>query len=85
MPTNDTKLQLPCKSCRTCLTSHTSSISHCIMPLVINNLLGRYTYADLLDKSNFKIQVCAGQRPVHTWFKKINVKGSQAREEFEFQ
>ena len=37
------RLQLPYKSHRTYLTNHMGSISHHIMPLVINSLGGRHT------------------------------------------
>ena len=44
------------KSCKTCLTKHTWSISHHIMPLVINTFKGRHqtqTYQHTIQ-SNFK-------------------------------
>jgi len=47
---------------KTCLTNHKGSISHHIMPLVINSLGGGHTHTcthartntDIMDKSNFK-------------------------------
>jgi len=41
---------------KTCLTNHKGSVSHPIMPLVINSLEGRQTHmhTDIVDKSNFK-------------------------------
>ena len=39
------QLQLPYKSCRTCLPNHMGSISCYIMPLVINSLKGGDTHA----------------------------------------
>ena len=43
------------KNCKTCLINHTKSISHHIMPLIINALRGRHTHSYILtSKSNFK-------------------------------
>jgi len=45
---------------KTCLTNHKGSISHHIMPLVINSRGGGHTHVcmrthiDIVDKSNFK-------------------------------
>jgi len=58
----------------TCLTNHKSSISHHIMPLVINSLGGghthTHTHTDIADKSNFKKPGMRRLWLAHTWFKK---------------
>ena len=61
------------KSCKTCLTNHMQSISHHIMPLVINALEGGHTqrHTDMGTKAISRNQVCAGLWLVHAWFKKF--------------
>ena len=55
---NTDYIQLPYKSCRTCLINHMGFISYQITPLVINNLGGGHTHShmhtDLMDKRNSK-------------------------------
>ena len=65
------------KSCRTCLTNRMGSISHHIMPLVINSPRGGYTYkytytythihTDIPTETILRNQVCTSL--LHAWFK----------------
>jgi len=52
-------------------TNHKGSISHHIIPLVINSLRDRHTHTQththIADKSNFKKP---GERPARAWFNK---------------
>ena len=65
------------KSHKTCLTNHTWSISHYIMPLVINALGGgqrqtdrhMYTHTDMQTKAISRNQMCTGHRSVCSCFK----------------
>ena len=65
------------KSHKTCLANHRRSISHHIMPLVINGLGDRqtrryiHTHTNMLTKAISKNQVCIGLQPAHTWFNKF--------------
>jgi len=55
----------------TCLTNHKSSISHHIMPLVINSLGGGHTHTCILTlwtKVISRNQSHAGLRMAHAWF-----------------
>jgi len=65
---------------KTCLTNHKGSISHHIMPLVINSLGGGHKHTHkhtrILTsriKAISRNKSHAGQRPAHTWFKKIKL------------
>jgi len=65
------------KSPKTCLTNHKGSISHQIMPLVINSLRGGHihTHASILTlqtKAISRNQAHASQRPERAWFKNNN-------------
>jgi len=72
------QLQLPYKGKETqnskpCLTYHNSSISHQIMPLVINSLGGQ-THVNIqtsCTKAISRSQVHAGLWSAHIWFKNI--------------
>ena len=57
------------KSCKTCLTNHKRSISHHIMPLVINGLGGRHIHGhtDMRTKAISRNQVCTSLWLAHTW------------------
>jgi len=60
---------------KTCLTNHKGSISHHIMPLVINSLGGGHTHTHTRiqtsrTKAISRNQSCAGQRPARAWFNK---------------
>jgi len=56
---------------KTCLTSHKGSISHRIMPLVINSLRGRHTYTQAYRhrrQKQFRNQSRAGQTGLKSWY-----------------
>ena len=61
------------KSHKICLTNHTHPISHHIMPLVINALVGRHTHThvhtDMQTKKISRNQAHTAKGP-HAWFKK---------------
>jgi len=58
---------------KTCLTNHSGSISHHIMPLVINNLGGghTHTHTDIVEKVISRNQLHASLRPARNWFDKF--------------
>ena len=63
------QLKMPYKSHRTYLTNHMGSISHHIMPLVINSLGGghTHTHAYIRTETILRNQAC-------TWFKNVVTK-----------
>jgi len=61
---------------KTCLTNHKGSISHLIIPLVINSLGGRHTYTHvcmltLQTQAISRNQLHAGLWLMHNWFLEI--------------
>jgi len=62
---------------KTCLTNHKGSISHHIMPLVINSLRGGHTHTHThiaRTKAISRNQSHAGLWPAHAWSNKKKVK-----------
>jgi len=72
------QLQLPFKQkgkSTTYLANHKGSISHPIMPLVINSLGGTHTHTCIQTsqtKAISKNQACVGLWLAHAWFKKVS-------------
>jgi len=62
--TSTPKREIP----KTCLTNHKASISHPIVPLVINSLGGGHAHIQTLrTKAISRNQPCASQRLAHAW------------------